>query len=207
MQTCKSKKLCRPDPKNGPICQKKQRRDRKMGRRERPDDKKLARKWDSSRFRPKEQKRLPQGDLRRSRKTRKIVVPSVPCIPKETQIERETLIKNNWTKKPKSIFVRIPQRRGTPSHHRRDDKSRSNKPPLTKSGTSLRTCWLGTSRKKKVILHGPLPLQACGTCEAPPEAEWKSCATGGQREGRRRPQSSLHRAQRISFSNDGSKIS
>ena len=59
----------RSGPKNGPACQRHKRRMRSQtGTKKRPDCKKLVRKEDSSRFRPKPL----EGDLRRSGKTREM---------------------------------------------------------------------------------------------------------------------------------------
>ena len=56
------------------------------------------------------------------------------------------------------------------------------------------------------IRHRPLPLEACGICETPPE-QWKSRALGGQRQGRQRILSSSHGPKRIAFSSGSRKIS
>ena len=80
---------------------------------------------------------------------------------------------------------------------------------LQESKSKGRQMW---SDKRKLleyccIYHGYSPLEARVTCEAPAQVQRKSRARGRHRQGRRRMQSSIHSARRISFSEGGSKIS
>ena len=53
---------------------------------------------------------------------------------------------------------------------------------------------------------GPLSLEGRRTCKTPPEIQGASCAPGGQRQRRRRMQSSIHRARCFSVSDGSSKV-